>query len=223
MPTIVTAEDIRSTIDIVNKAMVDYEAAADSRGQQAAALKRAFAATCRLLKKVLASNFFDEYEKLIAGLEPGHVRTLGDLARDHPALAILHDPDQFNNFLENERDLLLNAKFDSDYAAYLVQSVRHSYEELFREDFTPSNFRGTVNAFKEIICNAKVKTKGDGGRILIFLGGLALIAVDTAAAVAAPIPAALSAAIGGAFVAQVAGALPIGASAGADSGGTTYA
>jgi hypothetical protein len=204
MPTIVTAEDIRSTIEIVNKAMVDYEAT-DSNKQKEAVLKQAFVATCRLLKKILASNFFDEYEKLIAGLEPGYARTLGDLARDHPALAILHDPDQFNNFLENERELLLNAKFDTDYAAYLIQSVRHSYEELFREDFTPPNFRGTVNAFKEVICNAKIKSKGDGSRILIFLGGLALISVDTAAAIVAPIPAALSGAIGGAFVSQVAG------------------
>lgn len=200
----VTAEDIRRTIEIVNQAIIDYEVA-DAKRKKQTSLKRAFVATCRLLKQILASNFFDEYEKLIDALEPGFARSLGDLVRDHPALAILHDPDQFDRFLEFERDLLLKANFDPDYTAHLIQSVKDSYEELFREDFTPSNFRGCVNAYKEMICNRKDSSGGDAARALIFLGGLALIAVDTAAIAAAPIPAALSAAMGGAFVSQIAG------------------
>jgi hypothetical protein len=213
MPNIIT-DDIGRTIDLVNQAIVDYECAG-SQKERETSLRRAFVATCQFLKRLLASNFFEEYAKLIEGLAPGYSSSLADLVVGHPALAILHDKDQFHKFLEFERDLLHKAKFDPDFVGHIIQSVKQSFEELFKVDFTPATFRECVMAYKEVICKEGDKTPNDANNAVSFLSGLALISVDTAAgALLAPAPpvavtvsVALSGAIGSSFASRAIGAV----------------
>jgi hypothetical protein len=153
--------------------------------------------------KILASNFFEEYAKLIDALEPGYSSSLADLVVGHPALAILHDKRQFQDFLEFERDLLHKAKFDPDVAGHIIQSVNQSYEELFKVDFTVASFRDCVTSYKEMICKEGDKTPNDANNALSFLSGLALISVVAAAGVllapAPPVGVAVSVALSGAL------------------------
>ena len=211
----VTIDDIRRTIDIVNEAIVNCESAIGPNQKQAA-LKRAFVATCRFLRKLLASDFFDDYAKLIQGLEPGFAHTLGDLAADHPALAILHEPEKFEEFLTFERELLMKAGFAPDLSADIVQAVRQAYEELFREDFTVGGFCASITSYKDLVCDEGEKTPRQARDLFDLLGGFGLVAVDAgtlavagpAAPLAVPIMVALSGAVGGAFASRAIGAVP---------------
>jgi hypothetical protein len=134
---------------------------------------------------------------------------------------IIEDPEQFDNFLNLEREVLIKAGVSADVADRLIDSSRESVKEVQERAKPPAEIIETIRLLRDRACllsddlirRAKEEQRWEGIRegikkIMLGLGGLGLIGLNASSFAAShgmtTVGSVVSSALGGAIIGSAA-------------------